>query len=154
MLSVAELMTPRSQLATLTRDAPLEAARAVMASRQIRHIPIVDGQDHVVGILSHRDILAASGSASAEGDAGKADRVPVSQVMTTDVEVVDRRVGLRAAGEFMHRHRFGCLPVVRDDVLVGIITDSDFLEVALSLLEQAEAAEPEETEPEEAESPA
>ena len=154
MLSVAELMTPRSQLATLTRDAPLEAARSMMASRQIRHIPIVDADDHVVGIISHRDVLAAGGRASCEGDPVGADQVPVSQVMTTSVEVVDGRVGLRAAGEFMHRHRFGCLPVVRENVLVGIITDSDFLEVALTLLEQAEAAEPEEAEPEKAGSPA
>ena len=144
MLSVAELMTPRSQLATLTGEATLEAARAMMASRQIRHIPIVDAEDHVVGILSHRDILAASGRAPPGDDIGKADQIPVSEVMSKSVEVVDRRVDLRAAGAFMHRHRFGCLPVVRENILVGIITDSDFLEVALTLLEQAEAAEPEE----------
>ncbi len=149
MLSVAELMTPRNQLATLTREATLEAARAMMASRQIRHIPIIDGNDRVVGIVSHRDLLAATGRATAGGDATAADRTPVSDVMSRDVEVVDRRVGLRAAGAFMHRHRFGCLPVVQDGTLVGIITDSDFLEVALTLLEQAET-----TEPEEAESPA
>jgi CBS domain-containing protein len=144
MLSVSDLMTPRGQLATLTPEDRLESARELMASRQIRHIPIVDPADHVVGIVSHRDVLAATGPASDGRDPEASEDIPLARLMSTEVEVVDERVGLRTAGEFMHRHRFGCLPVVRQDILVGIITDSDYLEVALSLLEQAETTEPEE----------
>ncbi len=144
MLSVSELMTPRGQLATLTPEDRLESARELMARLQIRHIPIVDTADHVIGIISHRDVLAATGPATSGNDAEASADIPLSRLMSTNVEVVDERVGLRTAGEFMHRHRFGCLPVVKQDVLVGIITDSDYLEVALSLLEQAENKEPEE----------
>ena len=144
MLSVSDLMTPRGQLATLTPEDHLESARELMASRQIRHIPIVDRADHVVGIISHRDVLAATGSAMGGSDPEASENIPLSRLMSTNVEVVDERVGLRIAGEFMHRHRFGCLPVVKQDILVGIITDSDYLEVALNLLEQAENTEPEE----------
>ena len=64
--------------------------------------------------------------------------------MTSPVQTVDEHEELRAVGTLLHRHKIGCLPVTRNNELVGIISDSDFLEVALSLMEQLEMTEPEE----------
>ena len=62
--------------------------------------------------------------------------------MVTDVATVDRHASLRSAALFLEKHRIGCLPVVDNDKLCGIITDTDFVAVAINLLEQMEASEP------------
>ncbi|MEE4108779.1 MAG: CBS domain-containing protein [Halieaceae bacterium] len=51
---------------------------------------------------------------------------------------------MRAVATLLHRHKIGSLPVLRDGRLVGIISASDFLEVAMTLMEQLEMTEPEE----------
>ena len=56
---------------------------------------------------------------------------------------------LMAVALFLERHRIGCLPIVKDDVLEGIITDTDFVGVAINLFEQIEEPEPYDEEPEE-----
>ena len=48
---------------------------------------------------------------------------------------------LRQAALFLQSHKYGCLPVVAGERLVGIITDSDFISIAINLLEQVELAE-------------
>ena len=65
--------------------------------------------------------------------------------MTTGVTTVDSRASLREAALFSAKNtKYGCLPVVTDGQLKGIITDSDFVAVAIDLLEQAEEIEPDE----------
>jgi len=54
---------------------------------------------------------------------------------------VDARASLRQAALFIEKHKIGCLPVVRDRKLMGIITDTDFVAVAINLLEQLEETE-------------
>jgi len=49
---------------------------------------------------------------------------------------------LRSAALFLEKHRIGCLPVMDNEKICGIITDTDFVAVAINLLEQIEAAEP------------
>lgn len=60
----------------------------------------------------------------------------------TGVATVDERASLRQAALFLEQHKIGCLPVVSDGKLRGIITDTDFVGVAINLLEQLEEAEP------------
>jgi CBS domain-containing protein len=62
--------------------------------------------------------------------------------MVTDVATVDLNASLRHAALFLEKHKIGCLPVLDDDKLVGIITDTDFVAVAINLLEQLEETEP------------
>ena len=61
--------------------------------------------------------------------------------MTTDVATVNENAGLREAALFLEKHRFGCLPVVTNGVLRGIVTDTDFVGVAINLLEQMQESE-------------
>jgi CBS domain-containing protein len=51
---------------------------------------------------------------------------------------------MREAALYLQRHKYGCLPVVNDGKLKGIVTDSDFVAVAINLLEQWELSQPEE----------
>ncbi len=146
MLSVAEIMTREPY--TLGPDDTLQDAARLMSEHHIRHIPVVNGEGAVVGLVSHRDVLASSDSRLVAGDDSVENRdtayVALSAVMTSPVQTVDEHEELRAVAALLHQQKIGCLPVTRDNDLVGIISASDFLEVAMSLMEQLELAEPEE----------
>ncbi|MEE4277085.1 MAG: CBS domain-containing protein [Halieaceae bacterium] len=151
MLSVAEIMSPEPY--TLGPDDTLQDAATLMAEHHIRHIPVVSSEGAIVGLVSHRDVLAVSDSRllarRADGDEGNVSAyVALSAVMSSPVQSVDEHEELRAVGTLMHQHKLGCLPVTRKGKLVGIVSASDFLEVALALMEQLEMSEPEEEETE------
>ncbi len=100
----------------------------------------------LLGIVSQRDLLAAQESSlqrSAQGDS-LAFETPLFEVMHTDVTSVAPQAGLKESAIYMQKHKIGCLPVVAKDVLVGIITDSDFVTIAINLLELQEESEPDE----------
>jgi len=141
MLSVAEIMTREPY--TLGPDDTLADARRLMNAHHIRHIPVVSADKTIVGVVSHRDVLAASDSSLESHRADHAE-VPLSAVMSTPVQTVNEHAGLRGVALHLQKHRMGCLPVTRDGTLIGIITDSDFVAIAIHLMEQLELAEPEE----------
>ncbi len=142
MLTVAEIMTREPY--TLGPDDSLADARNLMAEHHVRHIPIVSADGGLVGLVSQRDVLAAADSSVLKdrGTGGKEQYVALSSIMTTPVRTADERDGLRGTALYLQQHKVGCLPVLRDGRLVGIITDADFVAVAINLMEQAENEEP------------
>lgn len=143
MLSVSEIMT--AQPYTLGPDDSLAKARELMAQHHIRHIPVVSGDGCLVGVVTQRDVLAAADSSilpDQPAHAAEERYVALSSVMTSPVQTVDENASLRGTAMHMQKNKLGCLPVIRDDRLVGIITDSDFVSVAINLMEQLEATEP------------
>ncbi len=142
MLSVADIMTREPY--TLGPDNSLTDARDLMAQHHVRHVPVVSSDGTIVGLVSHRDVLAASDSSVLGGGPGKEAYVALSAIMTSPVKTIDERESLRGTALRLQKERIGCLPVTRDGNLVGIISDSDFVAVAIHLMEQLELAEPEE----------
>lgn len=143
MISIREIMT--TELETLSADDTLAAASHLMAERGIRHIPIVDGNGSLAGLVTQSDVLAASQSSlSAEASKHDPGAIKVADFMTKNVATVDERANLREAALYLRRHKFGCLPIVTDGELRGIVTDTDFVDIAINLLEQIEMTEPEE----------
>ena len=141
MITVNEIMT--TDLHTLRDTATLADAIKLMGKRHIHHLPIVDGKGKLVGLVSHRDILAATDSTlRAKGQRQNPSSIAISKIMTRDVATIDEHASLRQAARYLEKHRFGCLPVVTDGKLRGIITHSDFLAVAINLLEQVDEREP------------
>ena len=132
MLSVADVMTPKHRLVLTGPGSTVREARRAMEANGIRHLPVVD-RGRLVGLVSWTDILVAS--------AGLAVRT--GEIMVRHVDTIDPRANVRHAAMRMHRHRRSCLPVVRDGKLLGIITDSDFVGIAIALMEQMEDVEPE-----------
>ena len=127
---------------TLRESNTLGDALELMTSQKIHHVPIVDDEHRVIGLVSHRDVLAAAHSSiGCEDEQARTRAVPLSSFMTRDVVTIHEEVSLLKAGIFLNKHGYGCLPVVKDGKLTGIITDSDFVAIAISLLDQAEAAE-------------
>ena len=141
MFTIDEIMT--TELATLSQDDSLEDATELMGSKGIRHIPIIDSENALLGLVTQSDVLAASASnlSGKELERTPSD-IRIGEFMTRDVATVDERASLRQAAIFLQRHKYGCLPVVTDGRLHGIVTDSDFVGVAINLIEQLEISEP------------
>lgn len=135
-----------TDLVTLTPRDTLAAAARLMSERGFRHLPIVDADGALVGLVTQSDVLAASASTLAGGTDGGVDpaTVRVEEFMTRDVATVDERASLRRAALYLQRHKYGCLPVVTDGRLRGIVTDYDFVGVAINLIEQIELADSDE----------
>ena len=128
MISLSEIMT--NQPITLGPDEPISRAGNVMHENRIRHLPIVDKNKELLGLITQRDILAAASSDDMLESTG--------DLMRKKVHTVTEDTDLRGAALTMQRYKIGCLPVVRDDKIVGIITDTDYVTIAINLLEQME----------------
>jgi CBS domain-containing protein len=144
MLTVAEIMTREPY--TLGPDDTLATARQLLAEHHIRHIPIVSADGGLLGLVSQRDVLAAGDTSvlNREGGGSRENYVALSSIMSSPVQSVDESASLRGTALHLQKHKVGCMPVLRKGKLVGIITDSDFVAIAINLMEQLEAAEPEE----------
>jgi len=135
-MKVADLMS--TDLVTLTEDETLAHAQRCMARGRIRHLPVVrDGK--LTGLITHRDLLAASFSIFAEVERNEQrrifDTVGVVEAMHRDVVTVSPALGVAQAASILLENKYGCLPVVDEmGVLVGIVTEADFLRLTVRLL--------------------
>lgn len=132
-----------TNLITIAPEDSLAAARSLMHDNKIHHLPVVDDQGDLVGLVTLTNVLAATDSFLRDDDSRiRAKEIVVRDMMVTDVATVDEHASLRQAALFLERHRIGCLPVMSEGKLKGIITDTDFVAVAINLLEQIEETEP------------
>jgi CBS domain-containing protein len=138
MLTLNEIMA--SNLYTLKPDNTLQDAIELMESKRIRHIPIVGSNRQLLGLVTQRDILAASSPESTSKH--QEMNTLLETIMITTLDTVNKGVGLRQAALFLQQHKHGCLPVVENNTLIGLVTDSDFVTIAIHLLELLEATEP------------
>ena len=145
MLELEPIMT--TDVVTIGVDDNLDTARKIMRERKFRHLPVVDSAGSVVGLITITNVLAATDSFLRDDDSKlHPEQIPVTDVMVTDVITVNEHAGIRQAAMFLEKHRIGCLPVVTDGVLRGIVTATDFIGVAINLLEQLESTEATESE--------
>ena len=130
---VADLMT--TEVATLQRNDKLSIADDVMKLGRVRHLPVLGDDGELAGIISQRDLLYGSlASVLGYGSVGRAKllaTILVKEVMTADPLVIDPDASIAEAARIMTLHKIGCLPVVKDGALVGIVTESDFVRLYL-----------------------
>lgn len=140
MFSIDAIMS--TDLITLTPDSTVADARKLMHNNRIHHLPVVD-HDTLVGLVTLTNVLAATDSflRDPENRIHESD-LPVRDIMVTEIATIDEHASLRQAALFIEKHKIGCLPIVTDGKLRGIITDTDFVGVAINLLELAEDTEP------------
>lgn len=129
-MKIRDVMTRKPM--TLARNDALSLADDRIAKKGIRHFPVVEG-GRVVGVLSHRDLVhAAMSSAMGFGEKASAEflkSVPVKEVMSDEVVTASPDDDIKTAARVMIDRKIGCLPVVEDGVLVGIVTETDLLRV-------------------------
>jgi CBS domain-containing membrane protein len=115
-------------------DDDLAMVRDLMLDRHIRHVPVVDDEENLVGLVSHRDLLRGSLVEQPElprfVEQAVLEQVKARDVMTGDVETVGSDTRLPDAAEILLESKYGCLPVVSGTRLVGILTEADFVRLA------------------------
>jgi CBS domain-containing protein len=124
----------KHEVMTLDPDEKLDLVEDIMRLGRVRHMPVVSGTK-LVGILSARDLLAASLTKALEfgTDQRRAflRSVSVGEVMTPDPLTASPETTLREAAELMLSQKVGCLPVVSaDGTLRGLVTETDLLSAA------------------------
>ncbi|MBW1884276.1 MAG: CBS domain-containing protein [Deltaproteobacteria bacterium] len=128
---VGDLMT--KEVVTLDRNEQLSIADQVMSLGRIRHLPVLGEEGELVGIVSRSDLLhGALASMLGYGSRGRQklmNTILVKEVMTNGPTVVAPDTPLGEAARIMSTNKIGCLPVTRDDQLVGILTEGDFVEL-------------------------
>lgn len=123
-LTVGDLMS--TAVVTFRPGDLIRKADEQMRAAQIRHLPIVDDHNRIIGILSNRDVARAM----------RARRpLPVAKVMTREVVRATPEMPAAEAAAILLEKKIGSLPVVdEDDTVVGIITETDFLSLLEKLL--------------------
>jgi len=128
--NVEDYMT--TDLFTVHEEESIEFVARLMDWQKIRHVLVEDAQHRLVGLVSHRTLLRHMAERRERPEGG----VPVGEIMVEDpISVLPDRPTLEAV-EMMREHEIGALPVVREDRLVGIITEQDFIKIAGNLLDE------------------
>ena len=131
--TVRDIMTV--EVTTLGRNDTLLLAKDIMNLGRVRHFPVVE-DDELVGVVSQRDLYRASlGTVMQYGE--KAQRaflesVAVKEVMADPISISPDAT-VRDAARLMMEHKIGCLPVLEDSRLVGIVTETDMLRVVVNM---------------------
>ena len=136
---VSDLMTAE-ELVTLHRSESLPSAAELMKLARIRHLPVVDDHHRLVGLVTHRDVLAAQvGATSPLDDHERSELqlgVRVERIMRRQVWTVRPEQPALDAARLLHDLDFGCVPVVDGErKLVGLVTEADFLGLAGRVLD-------------------
>jgi CBS domain-containing membrane protein len=129
-LLVKDLMT--KDPFSLLLDDNLESLEEIMKWQHIRHIPIVDESDRLIGVVTHRDILKTAISSLAEVSTEEkrsiTRSIKVRDIMNKKIASTHPDSPLKEVAETMFLHKYGCLPVVdKENKLLGILTEADFV---------------------------
>jgi CBS domain-containing protein len=122
MTIASDIMT--AKVVTIGQTATVREALKLLAELDVRHLPVVNENDGLVGMISDRDLLRLRRSSEVLGRA-------VSEVMSADVLVVTPTTHVDEIIDLMTEHRIGALPVVdNESQIVGIVSYVDVLRAA------------------------
>ena len=120
----------RERVVTISAGDSLSTVEDIMRLGGVRHIPVVRGGS-LVGVVSERDLLRVSLSnlVAVGNDERRAFLldVEIARVMSKPPIVIEPEASVRQAARLMAEHKIGCLPVLEDGSLVGIVTETDVL---------------------------
>lgn len=121
-----------TDLFTVRPDDLIDLVACVMDWKHVRHVPVEDDEGHLLGLVSHRDLLHLM----AQGSTNSAEPIAVKHIMTPNPVTATPQTPTLAAIELMRHHKVGCLPVIENEKLVGIVTAYDFLSLSAELIEK------------------
>lgn len=132
---ISAIMTENVLTCDLKQNMGLKEVRDILEKEDIRHMPVVYGND-LRGIISMTDIQRISyGGNFGQGDVDEAifDMLTVERVMSHNVETIDIETTIKEAAEKLARGEYNALPVTQDEKLVGIVTTTDLIEYLVAL---------------------
>lgn len=128
-MNVSDIMTAKP--VTINQDSTLREALEVMEHVGCHHLPVMGYDGHLVGIISDRDCRTALNSPYIMRERWQDDelvnKLLVRTMMTPAPIVVEPNTSAEEATRLMLRNHISCLPVMRSETLVGIVTTSDIL---------------------------
>jgi CBS domain-containing protein len=130
---VADVMT--RDVVSVEQNERLLSADQLMRAQRIRHLPVVDGEGALAGIVTQRDLfhgglVRALGYGSHARDQAL-DQLAVKEAMHNEVVTTTPETPLGEAARTMLEKKIGCLVVVNGPTIVGILTEADFVKLAL-----------------------
>lgn len=139
MLTVRDIMTT-DVVTILDRDS-METAEQTMHAARVHHLPVLSRLGRLVGVLSHCDVLRATMSCIAEPTADEEtaikQSIPVAMLMQPAEVTLAPSTSVRRAARLLSRYDYGCLPVVEDGNLIGLVTKSCFVDLVDRLLDDS-----------------
>lgn len=140
MLTVQNYMT--DSVYTIKPTDTLYDVKQLMEVAQIRHAPVVNSDGRFCGLVTHRDLLNHMISELADIDEQTKKEINqailVKDIMQENVMCATPDLSIVEAGKILLDLKYGCLPIVVGDILVGILTEADFIKIALSFLDKEE----------------
>ncbi len=136
-----------NHLITINENYSLEAAYSQMLKNEIRHLPVVDAANKIVGMLSDRDLLRAMRSNLNTSDLFKVESLEfdqhakVSDYMTWPVRFVNKDSSIKVVAQRMIEEKISSFLVTDDKTVVGILTTEDCLKFLIKLLEESSEQE-------------
>lgn len=124
---VSKIMS--ENIITVNKTQSIREVSDIINNKNIRHVPVVSG-DKVIGMLSKVDLQKISFVNSYDSDGlttAMYDNLNIEQVMTKDVEVVQKNDTIFEVACILSNNEFHSLPVVEDEKLVGIVTTTDLI---------------------------
>jgi len=134
-IPVSTIMT--TQLVVLNTTDSLEKAERLFKKHRIRHIPVIQAQKRIVGMLSLTDLLRISFADGAYEDEEDIETVvyemfSLSQVMAKNIKTVAPDTTIKEVAELLAKEEFHALPIVDEGNLVGIVTTTDLIKYLLN----------------------
>jgi len=133
---VGQRMTPNP--VTVQKNVGIEDALKLMLDSAVRRLPVLDDNEKLVGIVSDKDLLYASPSPATTLSVHELhyllSKLTVEKLMSSPVITVSEFTPLEEAARIMVDNKIGGLPVMRDERLVGIITETDMFKIFLEML--------------------
>ena len=127
----------KRDLVTISKDERMMTAKKILQEKNIRHLPVVDGKK-LVGLVTNMDIRKAEASPATSLEIRELhyllDKIKVSEIMTRNVITISPDISVEEATTLLHANKIGCLPVVEDGNLVGIITEDDVLAILIEVM--------------------
>jgi len=126
---VSTIMT--KDVITLNHKDNLETAELLFKKNNIRHIPVVNGEQ-IIGMLSYTDLLRISFADAVDEDEQDIDTIvynmfTIEQVMAKNLISVEASSTIKDVAEILSKREFHALPVLNDGKLVGIVTTTDLI---------------------------
>lgn len=129
---VEEIM--KTKIITLSPEQSIYEANKLMLQHKVRHLPVIDESNHLIGIVSDRDIRDAAPSIlSNETEQNNVLNNPIKTIMSTNLITGHPLDFVEEIGSIFYEHPISCLPIIQDDKLVGIITETDLLHTLVEL---------------------
>jgi len=122
---------------TISKNERMTTAKKILQEKNIRHLPVVDGKK-LVGLVTNMDIRKAEASPATSLEIRELhyllDKLTVGEIMTKNIITISPDISVEEATTLLHDNKIGCLPVVEDGNLVGMITENDVMEILIEVM--------------------